>query len=65
VTEKYKFVLIKEPLGNREHKLTTLEEGVAEVKQQLEAAQSPNPVTVRRRPIEGKRPDTGTQGFTL
>jgi hypothetical protein len=57
VTDKYSFILFKEPLDNGGFKTTTLEQGVATVKEQLsgkaaeEPADSKNPVTVRRNPV--------------
>lgn len=61
-TERYSFILGKKPLGNRQFDITTLEQGVAQVKEQMfgsagqvaaEIAEgSKNPVTVRRKPLD-------------
>ncbi|TAL30755.1 MAG: hypothetical protein EPN97_11765 [Alphaproteobacteria bacterium] len=63
VTDKYNFTLFKEPLDNGGFKTTTLEQGVAAVKEHLngQAAEeltggAKNPVTVRRKPIEIQKP---------
>jgi hypothetical protein len=63
VTEKYNFILFKERLEDGGFKTTTLEQGVAAVKEQLsgQAAEeittsAKNPVTVRRKPIEIQKP---------
>ena len=59
VTDKYNFILLKEEQADGSFKTTTLEQGIAAVKEQLtgraveEATEgSKNPVTVRRKPIE-------------
>jgi hypothetical protein len=63
VTDKYNFILFKEPLDNGGFRTTTLEQGVAAMKEQLSgqaaeeaAAGAKNPVTVRRKPIELQKP---------
>jgi hypothetical protein len=75
VTEKYRFILATEPLGNREVRMTTLEEGVAAVKQQLADAQAAaaeqvaraveQTVAVRRKPLEIRKPQPGQQQNAL
>lgn len=59
VTERYNFILMKEPLGNGAYKTTTLEDGVAAVKQHLTSPMAAevtervkNPVTIHRKPLE-------------
>lgn len=63
VTDKYNFILLKEEQADGSFKTTSLEQGVAAVKEQLsgraaeEATEgTKNPVTVRRKPIELQKP---------
>jgi hypothetical protein len=69
VTEPYRFILRREKLDNGDTKLTSLEDGVAMLRQELysEVPTKPEahkPVTIRRKPILLPKPDEGAQpGF--
>jgi hypothetical protein len=62
VTERYNFVVMKEPLGKGAYKKLNLEESVAAIKRQIHGAafdvavgtEAKNPVTIHRKPLDLK-----------